>query len=284
MTVAAVYRALPGAPPHARERLVALATTARDGEAVSFGEPARQALAGAADRVRAEMRGGELTECLAVMAHLQTGLAGLDPSALLTRRGLGGLFDSRRKRLRAFRRRFGDVTRTLAESLDDLQVRRGAIARRSGFADRLWEELRTCALEVDAHALAAAAAAGDDAEAPLALRARRLAEARDAAISILPQVRSGQNADAAAAERIRAVCDALMEWHTEWRLALGLDGQKGDRRGKPPSERIRPDQTRLTTSRETVLSMLSVAEREVETARKRRQEADGRIESARRRI
>lgn len=281
MTVAAVYRALPGAPPHARERLLALATAARE-TPDDFGEGVRQNLGAGADRVRAEMRGGELTECLAVMAHLKTGMVALNPTALIKRRGLAGLFDSRRKRLRAFRARFGEVTRTLAESLDDLQVRRGAIERRSGFADRLWSDLRVAILDVDAHALATAAAAGDNAEASLARRAEVLATARDAAISILPQVRGAQNADAEAAGRIHAVCDALMEWHGEWRSALGLENQA--RRGKPPSERLRPDQTRLSTSRETVLSMLAIAEREVEAARRRRLETDSRIEAARRRI
>lgn len=284
MTVADVYRILPGAPPHERERLLALATSARDGEAGAFGEGARQALGVAADRVRAEMRGGELTECLAVIAHLRSGLESLTPADLVKRRGLAGLFDSRKKRLRAFRARFGTVTRTLAESLDDLQVRRGALERRSGFADRLWNDLRAAVLETDAHALAAAAAAGDDADAPLAARARALAASRDAAVSVLPQVRAVQNADAEAAGRIRSACDALMEWHSEWRHALGLDGQPGARRGKPPSERIRPDHDRLATSRDTVLSLTDVSTREIEAARRRRVETDARIEAARRKI
>lgn len=283
MTVAAVYRALPGAQPHARERLLSLATAAREADAAGFGEEARQTLGAAVDRVRAEMRGGELTECLAVMGHLRSGLMALDPAALIKRRGVAGLFDSRRKRLRTFRARFGDATRTLSESLDDLQVRRGAIGRRSDFADRLWNDLRSAVLETDAHALAAAAAAGEDRQTPLARRALALAAARDGAIAVLPQVRGGQNADAEAADRIHAVCDALMEWHTEWRQALGLQNPPG-RRGRPPSERIRPDQSRLATSRETVLSMLSVAEREVEAARRRRQDIDARIDAARRRI
>lgn len=284
MTVVDVYRILPGAPPHERETLLALATAARDGDHEAFGDGSRQALGAAVDRVRAELRGGELTECLAVIAHLRTGLDSLTPGDLQTRRGLGGLFDSRKKRLRAFRARFGTVTRTLAESLDDLQVRRGALERRSGFAEQLWNDLRASVLDADAHALSAAAAADKDVEHPLAKRSRLLADARDAAVGVLPQVRAGQNADGEAARRLKSACDALIEWHSEWRHALGLEGQKGARRGKAPSERIRPDADRLTVSRDTLRGILDVATRELETARKRRVETDARIEAFRRRI
>ncbi len=284
MSVAAVYRLLPGAPSHERPRLLELATAARDGEVGTFGEPARQALGVAVDRVRAEMRGGELTECLAVLGHLRSNIGALRPSELAKRRGLAGVFDSRKRRLKRFRDAFAQSTRTLSESLDDLQVRRGALERRSGFAEQLWSGLRNAVLETDAHALAAAVAAGDAAEAPLTARALALAGARDAAIRVLPQTRVGQNADAEAAARIRAVCDTLMEWHIEWRAALGMDRQ--DRRGRTraPSERLKPDQNRLNAARDTTLAMIETTARELEFARQRRLDADVRIEAARREI
>ena len=102
-------------------------------------------------------------------------------------------------------------------------------------------------------------------------------------MAVVPVARVAQNADGEASRRLRALCEALMEWHTEWRQALGLDMATG-RRGKPPTEKIRPDQVRLTTARDTALSMLETTEREVEVARRRRLEADSRIEAARRRI
>ena len=284
MSVVAVYRLLPGAPPHERSRLLELATAARDEAAETFGHPARQALGAAVDRIRAEMRGGELTECHAVLGHLRSSLDALAPSDLSKPRGLAGLFDSRKRRLKRFRERFAQATRTLAESLDDLQVRRGAVERRSGFADQLWTGLRNAVVEADAHALAAAVAAGDDAETPMARKAQSLAGARDAAIRVLPQVRVAQNADAAAAARIAAVSDALMEWHVEWRSALGMDRQDKRGRSRTPSERLRPDQDRLNAARDTALAMIEATTRELELARKRRLEADGRIEAARRAI
>lgn len=294
MSVAAVYRLLPGAPSHERSRLLELATEARHEAAETFaagtfaagtfGDPARQGLGVAVDRIRAEMRGGELTECQAVLGHLRSNLEALSPSDLLKSRGVAGLFDSRKRRLRRFRERFAQATRTLSESLDDLQVRRGAVERRSGFADQLWNGLRNAVMEADAHALAAAVAAGDEAEAPMALKARSLAAARDAAIRVLPQVRVAQNADAGAASRIGAVCDTLMEWHIEWRSALGMDRQDRRGRSRAPSERLRPDQDRLNAARDTALAMIGATTRELELARKRRLDADARIEAARRAI
>jgi hypothetical protein len=279
------YRIWPGLPAPDEARVAQLSPEAlSDG----FGENARKGLAALADRVRAEMRSGELTEALAVIHHLRAGLVSLNPADLNTRRGIGGLFDSRKRRLRTFRARFGEVTRTLAESLDDLQVRIGAVNRRSGTLEQLWTDIRHGVLEMDdfvaacLRKIAPVPEAGSEALHPVHQRGHRLADARDAALRLLPQVRVGQNADGQAARRLKMACDAMIEWHHEWADNLGVRaiGVKASKKQKKAA----PDQARLTTSRDTVLSMLDAAAREVEIARQRRVEADGRIEAARRAI
>jgi hypothetical protein len=277
------YRIWPGLPAPDAARVARLSP---DAGSERFGEDARKGLSALADRLRAEVRGGELTEALAVIHHLRAGLVSLNPGDLEPRRGLGGLFDSRKRRLKAFHLRFGAVTRTLAESLDDLQVRVGALTRRSGVMENLWAEVRNGVLELDGHVAACLrriVPTPDAADEPYPVQARghRLADARDAALRLLPQVRIAQNADGQAARRLGMACDAMIEWHHEWADALGvrIAGAKGKR-----PKRTTPDQERLRTARDTVLSMLDAAAREVEIARQRRLEADGRMEAARRGI
>jgi hypothetical protein len=286
MSASNAYRIWPGLPAPDEARVAQLSP---DAVSDAFGEDRRKALAALADRVRAEMRSGELTEALAVIHHLRAGLVSLNPGDLNTRRGIGGLFDSRKRRLKAFRARFGEVTRTLAESLDDLQVRVGAVNRRSGTLEQLWTDIRHGVLEMDdfvAACLRKIAPAPDPASGntlhPVHQRGHRLADARDAALRLLPQVRVGQNADGQAARRLKMACDAMIEWHHEWADNLGVRalGVKGSRKPK----KVAPDHDRLSTSRDTVLAMLDAAAREVEIARQRRVEADGRIEAARRAI
>ena len=286
MSATNTHRVWPGLPAPDEARVAQLSP-----EAISddFGQDARKALAGLADRVRAEMRSGELTEALAVIHHLRAGLMSLNPGDLTPRRGLGGLFDSRKRRLKAFRARFAEVTRTLAESLDDLQVRIGAVNRRSAVLEQLWTDIRHGVLEMDdfvAACLRKIAPAPDPEAAntlhPVHQRGHRLADARDAALRLLPQVRVGQNADGQAARRLKMACDAMIEWHHEWADNLGVKAI-GVKCSKKP-KKVAPDQARLTISRDTVLAMLDAAAREVDIARQRHAEADGRIEAARRAI
>ncbi|CAN5438661.1 hypothetical protein BH09PSE1_BH09PSE1_24250 [soil metagenome] len=267
-------RKRPGLPQPAAARLAALAEGLRPpADPATFADPARLAAIAVADRIRAETRSGELTEALAVLVHLRAGLGRLDPAALATRRGLSGLFDSRNRRLKAFRARFAEATRTLSESLDDLQVRITAMSRRSSVLDRLWTELREAILDLDACAALALHPSGSEAHVT---RGHRLADARDAALRILPSIRVAQNADAQALLRLRLVCDALIEWNADWTQARCMKGRK--------PKKIRPDLTHLSTSRETVMAMVDAAAREAETARSRRVEEDGRMDLARRRI
>lgn len=274
MTNGRAGRIRPGLPQHAATRLAALAEGLRpSADPALFGEDQRLTASATSERVRAETRSGELTESLAVLAHLRAGLGRLEPRALVTRRGLGGLFDSRKRRLKAFRIRFAEATRTLSESLDDLQVRITALNRRSTVLDGLWGELRTTAFDLDACAALALHPSGAE---PHIERGHRLADARDAALRILPSVRVIQNADAQALHRLRMVCDALIEWNADWTQALGMQ------RKKP--RKIKPDVAHLTTSRDTVLSMVDAATREVEVARSRRVEEDARMDASHRAI
>lgn len=267
-------RIRPGLPQPAAARLTALAEGLRPpADPATFAEEARLSAIAIADRIRAETRSGELTEALAVLVHLRGGLGRLDPAALVTRRGLGGLFDSRKRRLKAFRARFAEATRTLSESLDDLQVRIGAVARRSTVLDGFWNELRGAILDLDAAAALALHPSGSEAHV---MRGHRLADARDAALRLLPAIRVAQNADARALHRLRLVCDALMEWNADWTHALGMAGRK--------PKKVRPDALAMATSRETVMAMVDAAAREADAARARRVEEDGRMALARGRI
>jgi hypothetical protein len=267
-------RLRPGLPAPVAARLAVLAEGLRPpADPARFGDDARQTAIAVCDRIRAETRSGELTEAFAVLVHLRAGLGRLDPQALEPRRGLGGLFDSRKRRLKAFRARFAEATRTLSESLDDLQVRITAMTRRSRVLDTLWEELRAAILDLDGCAALALHPSGSPAHVE---RGHRLADARDAALRVLPSVRVAQNADGQALHRLKLVCDALMEWNADWTRALGMQGKK--------PRKVRPDLPQMTTSRETVMAMVDAAAREAELARARRVEEDGRMELARRRI
>lgn len=285
MAVTNAYRIWPGLPAPEEARVSMLSP---DAVAETFGEDARKGLSALADRLRAEMRSGELTEALAVIHHLRAGLVSLNPADLKTRRGISGLFDSRKRRLRVFRVRFGEVTRTLPESLDDLRARVGAVTRRLTLMERLWVDVRDGVLEMDSYVAACLRKivptpepAAEVTPHPVHRRGHRLADARDAAVRLLPQVRVAQNADGHAALRLGMACDAMIEWHHDWANALGVRvvGSKGKR-----PKKITPDQDVLSTSRETVLSMLNAAAHEVEVARGRRIDADARMEAARRAI
>lgn len=267
-------RLRPGLPRLAAARLAVLAEGLRPpADPATFGDDLRSTAIAIADRIRAETRSGELTEAIAVLVHLRGGLGRLDPAALVIRRGLAGLFDSRKGRLKAFRVRFAEATRTLSESLDDLEVRITAMSRRSSVLEKLGAELRGVILDLDGCAALALHPSGSEIHVA---RGHRIADARDAALRLLPAIRVIQNADGEALHRLRLVCDALMEWNADWTDTLGMKGRK--------PKKVRPDVARMTTARETVMAMVDAAARGAEMARSRRADEDTRMERARRRI
>ena len=146
-----------GAPKPDPERVATLRYTIIDEPetCAAFGEDARAALASLNDRALAETRSGDLGECTLLLDEVRDRVAGLDPARLEPRGGLAGLFDSRGKRLQAFRADWDSAASTVARSASDLGDRAGALARKSTALETLWSETRDAIAELDAHIAAA---------------------------------------------------------------------------------------------------------------------------------
>ena len=146
-----------GAPKPDPERVATLRYTIVDEPetCAAFGENARAALASLNDRALAETRSGDLGECLLLLDQVRDSVAGLDPARLEPRGGLAGLFDSRGKRLKAFRATWDSTATAVARSASDLGDRAGALARKSTALETLWSETRDAIAELDAHIAAA---------------------------------------------------------------------------------------------------------------------------------
>lgn len=146
-----------GAPKPDPERVATLRYTIVDEPetCAAFGEDVRAALASLNDRALAETRSGDLGECLLLLDQVRGSVAGLDPVRLEPRGGLAGLFDSRGKRLKAFRAAWDSTAAAVARSASDLGDRAGALARKSTALETLWSETRDAIAELDAHIAAA---------------------------------------------------------------------------------------------------------------------------------
>lgn len=146
-----------GAPRPDPARVAAIRYTLVDEPetCAAFGEAARAGLAALNDRTLAETRSGDLGECALLLDHVRDRVAGLDPARLEPRRGLAGLFDSRSKRLKAFRAAYASAAATVSQSAADLGDRAGALGRKGAALETLWSETRDAIVELDAHIAAA---------------------------------------------------------------------------------------------------------------------------------
>ena len=97
------YRWQGHAPAPDAARIDAIDAGYDEAGADAFAEPARAAAVDRIERALAAARTGDLTEAAAQLTHARSVLEGLNPAALEPRRGLAGLFDSRGRRLKAFR-------------------------------------------------------------------------------------------------------------------------------------------------------------------------------------
>lgn len=142
-----------GSPPTASDRIAAIrAAMTDDAEAgATFGETVRASVQGALDRLDAIVGAAPHAEAATLLQHLRDRVSGLDPARLEPRRGLGGLFDSRGKRLKAFRAAYLSTADAASSSATDLADRGGAIARRSEDLEALWTELRAGVSDLDDH-------------------------------------------------------------------------------------------------------------------------------------
>lgn len=272
------HRGIGGAPVDAArvEAIRAGLTPSAD-----FAEDARAAVAACIDRLRADARSGELTECSALLTHLKSRLDGLDPKALVPRGGLAGLFDGHGRRLKSFRAAFSDAGRAISDTAAELSEKLAAVERKHGVLDQLIEDSRKAVEELNAHVVAGrnwlaaqpAPAEGEvDPAADFRGRVEALAATVAAAVRQLPLVRAIQNSEGRTVDALRRAVDGLADWRKGWTAGLGLEGKR--------PRRIRPDAVALWRDRETVAARLKAAESEVAETRTRRSEVERRLEAA----
>lgn len=251
-----------------------------DSRVEAFAEPARVATVERLERALAAARTGDLTEASAQLTHARSVLERLDPRALEPRRGLAGLFDSRRGRLKRFREAWGRSAAGLAETARELSARVDGAGQRSGALDSAWSEIRDTLADLDAHLAAVsnrqAAHTPTEGEAPHPMAARRatLDACRAAALQALPLIRGAQGADARAAEALKACADGVTAWRDDWKEALGLSGKK------PKS--VRPDREQMSRVRDELTGRIDRAVAELNSARRRRAEVESRMAELRR--
>ena len=251
-----------------------------DAQVEAFAEPARAAAVERIERALAAARTGDLTEASAQLAHARSVLDGLDPGALEPRRGLAGLFDSRGGRLKRFRENWSRAAVGMTETAKELSGRVEGAGQRSGALDQAWTEIRDALADLDAHLAAAAARlaahASTEGEAPNPLAARRatLDACRAAALQSLPLIRSAQNADARAAEALKACADGVAAWRDDWKEALGLSGKR--------PRKVRPDRDRMARVRDDLRGRIDRAVAELTASRSRRADVESRMAELRR--
>lgn len=269
------YRWQGHAPAPDAARVEAIHAAWDEAEAPAFAEPARAAAVERIEAALAAARAGDLSEAAAHLTRARSVLEGLNPAALEPRRGLGGLFDSRNKRLKAFRDAFRQAAAALSEAAAGLTARVEDATRRSGALDDVWSEVRDAMVELDAHLLAAArrlsghAAAEDAPPHPLEARKAALDACRAAALGALPLIRGAQNADARAAEALKACNQGVADWRQGWTEALGLAGKR--------PKKVRPDGERLLRLRDDLLARIDRSMAELTAAGGRRSQIETRL-------
>lgn len=268
------YRWQGHAPAPDAARIEAIDAGYDEAGADAFAEPVRAAAVERIEAALAAARTGDPTEAAASLAQARSLLEALKPERLEPRRGLAGLFDSRKRRLRDFRDVFRAAAASLSDVAGDLAGRVEAAARRSGAVDALWVEVRDAMVELDAHLLAAARRlsghiAVEDTPHPLEARKAALNACRAAALGALPLIRGAQNADARAAEALRTCGDGVAAWRDGWSEALGLAGKR--------PKKVRPDRERLLRLRDDLLARIDRALTELTASDGRRADVAARL-------
>lgn len=237
-----------------------------------FAEDARRTLADLIPRFRDTICGGDLASCRDRLADAAARLDALPPSALNPR----GWFDSRGKRLKAFRRAFDEARAALTATGEDLVRRHDEATQRNGALTALWNETRDAVAALDVHVAAAVAWLSDQTTDDPRLSAfRRRVDELDAllvsAVRRLPLALGAQNADLNARDHIRECADALSTWRTDWSRALGMEGRK-------PKKVAPPSPPALTETRQALADVIAAADRELASARARHAEIVERLE------
>lgn len=274
------YRWLGNAPAPDAARVAEIDAAWDDGQVDVFAEPARAAAVERIERALAAARTGDLTEALAQLTHARSVLDAMDPGALEPRRGLAGLFDGRSARLKRFRETWSRAATGLAGTAAELKGRVDGAVQRSGALDSVWTEIRDALADLDAHLAAAAtrlpghAPSEGDAPHPLVARRATLDACRAAALQSLPLIRGAQNADARAAEALKACTEGVTVWFDDWKEALGLAGKR--------PKKVRPDRERMARVRDDLKARIDRAIAELSASRSRRVDIEGRMVALRR--
>ena len=273
------YRWQGFAPEPDPARVEAIEAAWDEAGAADFAGPARAAAVSRLDAAPPVAGGAGAGGAAGRPAAARGRLLALDPAALEPRRGLFGLFDSRKRRLRDFRDAFRRAAADLTQAAGDLSACVEATARRSAGLDAVWAEIRDALVELDAHRLAAGrrldrqTTPAEEGPHPLASRMEALDACRAAALAALPLIRGIQNADARSAEALRGCADGLAQWRQSWLEALGLAG-------KHP-KKVRPDGGGLLASRDAAAARLERAMAELAATRDRRAQVIDRLAALR---
>ena len=219
-----------------------------------FAEPARAAAVERIEAALAAARTGDLTEAAAHLTRARSVLENLNPAALEPRRGLAGLFDSRKKRLTAFRDAFRQAAAALSDAAAGLAARVEDAARRSGGLDAVWSGTRDAMVELDAHLLAAA---------------RRLSGHADPEVPHPLEARKATLDACRAAEALKACNQGMADWRQGWSEALGLAGKR--------PKKVRPDGERLLRLRDDLLARIERSMAELTAAGGRRGQIETRL-------
>lgn len=185
-----------GAPVPDAERVAAIRFSILDDAdtCAGFAEPQRAALAAIHQQQDDDPVASALAASQAALTRIKADVDALDVTTLEPRKGLAGMFDSRAKRLKAFRAAYGSAASAATQMAGDIHRHGKGISDRSDALSTLWDEARDAIIELDAHIAAARAWLADKADtglpAPEAMP--DVAEADDP-----PETPSGQTAAAA---------------------------------------------------------------------------------------
>ncbi|GAA0620996.1 hypothetical protein GCM10009422_15920 [Brevundimonas kwangchunensis] len=267
------YRWQGNAPALDAARVEAIHDGWDDAQAHLFAEPARAHAVSQIDRALAAVRSGDFGQASERLSAARDALMGLDPARLEPRRGLAGLFDSRSKRLKAFREAWWVTAGDITDLVADLRERLNGSTKRPGALEAVWADARDAFIELDAHLLAAARRVtgqpvGDEPH-PYEDRRRTLETCRGAVLGALPVLRVAQGADTRADEALKACAEAAEMWRDDWKAALGLSGKR--------PRKVKPDRNRLIEARDALVAQLDRALAAVAPASARRAELNQRL-------
>jgi hypothetical protein len=248
----------PGAEPTAED--IADETPADDGAPADAGplEGLRAAVIAGCERLNQTCQGADADFIRGQLEDLRARVATVRPSELTPRTGLGGIFDSRKKRLARFRDHVTDLAPSISTAAVKLRDAAAELARRNGALNEHHQGLLTAITELD--------------EALMAFP-ERADPARDGGLKHLPLTRMVQNVDARLAETAGQVAEAAMGWRDDLLKALGADGKK-----LTPLRRVNPDQGALNDACEALLSVIDRAEAALNAAKARRDEVMARLD------